>query len=163
MLLMANFEVMLAPVLSLSFPIASRIIELADTEHINLWSAVHWLRNYKLFWLLLLLLLLLEDGPGIAAIITLTLASRFARMARSDSSCDFRLSTVPLRWCTVRSTSATCPLGDDAKVRETGQRFKETVLGLGGGVPPADVFRRFRGRDPTSEALLRHNGLLAGK
>ena len=116
MLLMANFEVMLAPVLSLSFPIASRIIELADTEHINLWSAVHWLRNYKRFWLLLLLLLLLEDGPGIAAIITLTLASRFARMARSDSSCDFRLSTVPLRWCTVRSTSATCPLGDDAKV-----------------------------------------------
>jgi len=50
-------------------------------------------------------------------------------------------------------------LDDDAAVREVGQRFRETVLGLGGSVAPAVVFRRFRGRDPDVQALLKHNGL----
>jgi len=36
---------------------------------------------------------------------------------------------------------------------------------MGGGRHPSDVFRDFRGRDPSPEALLRHSGLLveAGK
>ena len=56
-----------------------------------------------------------------------------------------------------------CPsagLDDEAAVAETGRRFADTVLGLGGGREPGAVFRAFRGRDPTPEALLRHNGLL---
>jgi oligopeptidase A len=44
---------------------------------------------------------------------------------------------------------------------QTGRRFRETVLGLGGSVHPMEVFRRFRGRDPSTAALLRHNGLAA--
>ena len=51
-------------------------------------------------------------------------------------------------------------LDDDKAVRETGRRFRSTVLALGGGRPPADVFRDFRGREPSTEALLRHSGLL---
>ena len=43
---------------------------------------------------------------------------------------------------------------------ETGARFRDTVLALGGGREPGLVFRDFRGRDPTPEALLRHSGLL---
>lgn len=35
----------------------------------------------------------------------------------------------------------------------------DTVLSLGGGKSPSEVFRSFRGRDPSPEALLRHNGL----
>jgi len=35
------------------------------------------------------------------------------------------------------------------------------VLALGGGVPPAEVFRQFRGRDADTAALLRHQGLTA--
>lgn len=38
---------------------------------------------------------------------------------------------------------------------ETGKRFKDTFLSLGGTVPTSEVFRRFRGRDPSVEALLR--------
>lgn len=37
---------------------------------------------------------------------------------------------------------------------------RDTVLSLGGSVAPADVFRAFRGRDPSTTALLRHNDLL---
>jgi oligopeptidase A len=35
------------------------------------------------------------------------------------------------------------------------------VLALGGSKAPERVFELFRGRQPSTEALLRHNGLLA--
>ena len=41
-----------------------------------------------------------------------------------------------------------------------GRKFRDTVLALGGSVAPADVFKLFRGRDPSTEALLRHSGLM---
>lgn len=46
------------------------------------------------------------------------------------------------------------------ELKRIGQKFRKTVLGSGGGVPPGEVFRRFRGRDPTPDALLRHKGLV---
>jgi oligopeptidase A len=51
-------------------------------------------------------------------------------------------------------------LDDEGAVEKTGRRFRETILALGGGRHPMDVFRDFRGREPTSEALLRHRGLV---
>ncbi|HOE60644.1 MAG TPA: M3 family metallopeptidase [Kiritimatiellia bacterium] len=45
-------------------------------------------------------------------------------------------------------------------VRAMGRRFRDSLLALGGGTDPAEVFRLFRGRDPSIEPLLRHNGLL---
>ena len=50
-------------------------------------------------------------------------------------------------------------LGDEEAVKKTGRLFRNTVLGMGGGVAPDEVFRQFRGRDPTVDALLRHSGL----
>lgn len=41
----------------------------------------------------------------------------------------------------------------------TGQRFLDEILAVGGARPAAESFRAFRGRDPSIEALLRHNGL----
>ena len=51
-------------------------------------------------------------------------------------------------------------LENEEAVRETGRRFRKTVLALGGGRHPSDVFRDFRGRDPSPDALLKHSGLL---
>ena len=51
-------------------------------------------------------------------------------------------------------------LDDEAAVVSTGTKFADTVLALGGGVAPLDVFKAFRGREPSVEALLRHNGLV---
>jgi oligopeptidase A len=45
---------------------------------------------------------------------------------------------------------------------ELGGRFRSTFLSLGGGHHPAEIFRRFRGRDPTPSALLRNLGLVEG-
>jgi len=42
----------------------------------------------------------------------------------------------------------------------TGRRFRDTVLSLGGSRSPAEIFAAFRGRPPSSEALIRHSGLV---
>jgi len=45
-------------------------------------------------------------------------------------------------------------------IQEMGKRFRESFLALGGGVDPMKVFKDFMGREPSTEALLRHNNLL---
>ncbi|MBB6520139.1 M3 family metallopeptidase [Pseudoteredinibacter isoporae] len=42
---------------------------------------------------------------------------------------------------------------------EAGQWFLETILSRGGSEDIADLYERFRGRAPSSSALLRHNGM----
>ncbi|CAI8154588.1 MAG: Oligopeptidase A [Synechococcus sp. CC9902] len=46
-------------------------------------------------------------------------------------------------------------------VRSIGARFRDTVLSLGGSRSPSEVFEAFRGRQPSSDALIRHSGLQA--
>ncbi|MCK6489173.1 MAG: M3 family metallopeptidase, partial [Planctomycetes bacterium] len=50
-------------------------------------------------------------------------------------------------------------LDDDAAVAATGARFRATVLGQGGSRHPLEVFRDFRGREPSPAALLAQCGL----
>ena len=69
------------------------------------------------------------------------------------------------KWAEVLSADAFAAfeeagLDDEEAVREVGRRFRDTVLALGGGTHPSEVFRMFRGRDPSPEPLLRHSGLL---
>jgi oligopeptidase A len=42
-----------------------------------------------------------------------------------------------------------------------GARFRDEILAVGGSRPAAESFRAFRGREPSVEALLRHNGMIA--
>ena len=68
------------------------------------------------------------------------------------------------KWAEVLSADAfgafeDAGLEDDAAVRATGRRFRDTVLALGGSRHPMKVFEAFRGRGPATEALLRHAGL----
>ena len=46
-----------------------------------------------------------------------------------------------------------------AAAAEMGRRFRDTILSLGGGEDPMEVFKAFRGRAPSTAALLRQNGL----
>ncbi len=68
------------------------------------------------------------------------------------------------KWAEVLSADAysafeEAGLDDAAAVAEIGRRFRDTVLSLGGGTPPMEVFQAFRGRPPSPAALLRHSGL----
>jgi oligopeptidase A len=42
-----------------------------------------------------------------------------------------------------------------------GRHYRHTILAMGGSRPPMEVFKAFRGRQPTTAALLRHCGLAA--
>jgi oligopeptidase A len=68
------------------------------------------------------------------------------------------------KWAEVLSADAysafeEAGLEDATAVAEIGRRFRDTVLSLGGGTPPMEVFQAFRGRPPSPAALLRHSGL----
>ncbi|MEL6900886.1 MAG: M3 family metallopeptidase [Cyanobacteria bacterium J06606_4] len=52
-------------------------------------------------------------------------------------------------------------LDNAEQVAAIGRRFRDTVLALGGSRHPMDVFKAFRGREPSTQALLRHRGLAA--
>ncbi len=70
------------------------------------------------------------------------------------------------KWAEVLSADAfgafeEAGLDDEQIVAETGRRFRDTVLALGGGRHPMQVFKDFRGREPSTDALLRHCGLTA--
>ncbi|MDV3350786.1 M3 family metallopeptidase [Leptothoe sp. LEGE 181152] len=52
-------------------------------------------------------------------------------------------------------------IDNESAVQETGKRFRDTVLALGGSRHPMEVFQAFRGREPSTDALLRHRGLKA--
>jgi oligopeptidase A len=42
----------------------------------------------------------------------------------------------------------------------TGRRFWQEILAVGGSRPAMESFKAFRGREPTVDALLRHNGMI---
>ena len=70
------------------------------------------------------------------------------------------------KWAEVLSADAFAAfeeagLSDEDAVKSVGKRFKDTVLSLGGSMHPMEVFQSFRGREPKTEPLLRHSGLLA--
>jgi oligopeptidase A len=44
---------------------------------------------------------------------------------------------------------------------DTGRRFRDEILAMGGSRPAAESFRAFRGREPRVDALLRHNGMIS--
>ncbi len=69
------------------------------------------------------------------------------------------------KWAEVLSADAfsafeEAGLDDEEAVATTGRRFRDTVLAMGGGQHPMEVFKDFRGREPNTDALLRHSGLL---
>ena len=70
------------------------------------------------------------------------------------------------KWAEVLSADAFAAfeevgLDQEETVQATGQRFRNTVLSLGGSQRPADVYKSFRGREASTDALIRHSGLAA--
>jgi oligopeptidase A len=70
------------------------------------------------------------------------------------------------KWAEVLSADAFSAFEEvgldvEDEVVATGRRFRDTVLSLGGSRAPAEIFEAFRGRQPSSEALIRHSGLVA--
>ncbi|MBF1278156.1 MAG: M3 family metallopeptidase [Neisseria sp.] len=61
-------------------------------------------------------------------------------------------------WAEVLSADAYAAFEESDDVAETGRRFWEEILAVGGSRSAAESFKAFRGREPSLEALLRHSG-----
>ncbi|MGQ0546173.1 MAG: M3 family metallopeptidase [Betaproteobacteria bacterium] len=66
------------------------------------------------------------------------------------------------KWAEVLSADAYSAFEENGVLdAKTGARFRDEVLAVGGSRPAAESFAAFRGRAPSVEALLRHNGMIA--
>lgn len=61
------------------------------------------------------------------------------------------------------ATSSPSPSGDDGGKTtvtvETGRKYRQAILEAGGSRPAMESFKAFRGREPSIDALLRHQGM----
>ncbi|MEN9437090.1 MAG: hypothetical protein RIR09_1745 [Pseudomonadota bacterium] len=70
------------------------------------------------------------------------------------------------KWAEVLSADAYAAFEESADAQglpnpETGRKYSETILEVGGSRPAMESFKAFRGREPTLDALLRHQGMSA--
>ena len=66
------------------------------------------------------------------------------------------------KWAEVLSADAYSAFEDEGVLsKAAGKRFLDEVLSRGGSRPAAENFKAFRGRDPSIDALLRHNGMIS--
>ncbi len=70
------------------------------------------------------------------------------------------------KWAEVLSADAYAAFEESAGAdgqpdAETGRRYREAILEAGGSRPAMESFKAFRGREPSLDALLRHQGMAA--
>jgi len=68
------------------------------------------------------------------------------------------------KWAEVLSADAYAAfeetaLADGSHSAETGRRYRQAILEVGGSRPAMESFKAFRGREPSLDALLRHQGM----
>jgi oligopeptidase A len=68
------------------------------------------------------------------------------------------------KWAEVLSADAYAAFEETAGAdglpsMETGRKYRESILEAGGSRPAMESFKAFRGREPTLDALLRHQGM----
>jgi oligopeptidase A len=68
------------------------------------------------------------------------------------------------KWAEVLSADAYAAFEETAQADgmpsvETGRKYRQAILEAGGSRPAMESFKAFRGREPTLDALLRHQGM----
>ena len=64
------------------------------------------------------------------------------------------------KWAEVLSADAYSRFEEDGEFNEqTGRAFRSEILAKGGSREPMELFKAFRGREPSVEPLLRHSGI----
>ncbi len=90
----------------------------------------------------------------------------FNRMAHTFShifSGGYAAGYYSYKWAEVLSADAYAAFEETAKDSqpsiETGRRYRKEILEAGGSRPALESFKAFRGREPSLDALLRHQGM----
>ncbi len=86
--------------------------------------------------------------------------NRFANSFSHIFSGGYAAGYYSYKWAEVLSADAFSAFEDNGILdSKTGRHFRQSILAVGGTVEAMDAFVRFRGREPSVEALLRHSGL----
>ncbi len=105
---------------------------------------------------------LLEEVRGRIAVLRPPAYNRFANSFSHIFAGGYAAGYYSYKWAEVLSADAYSLFEEKGVLdAEAGQRFREEILAVGGSRPAAESFRAFRGREPSVDALLRHNGMIA--
>jgi oligopeptidase A len=109
---------------------------------------------------------LLEEVRSRIAVLRPPAYNRFANSFSHIFAGGYAAGYYSYKWAEVLSADAYGAFEEMSESHgvldpQTGGRFRDEILAVGGSRPAAESFRAFRGREPRVEALLRHSGMIA--
>jgi oligopeptidase A len=103
---------------------------------------------------------LLDDVRARVAVVWPPAYNRFPNSFSHIFAGGYAAGYYSYKWAEVLSADAYSLFEENGVLDpQTGRRFWDEVLAVGGSRPALESFVAFRGRPPTIEALLRHNGM----
>ncbi len=104
---------------------------------------------------------LLADVRAEVAVVHPPAYNRFPNSFGHVFSGGYSAGYYSYKWAEVLSADAYSLFEENGVLdRATGERFWNEILAVGGSRDAIDSFKAFRGREPSVEALLRHNGMV---
>jgi oligopeptidase A len=104
---------------------------------------------------------LLDEVRGEVAVVIPPEFNRFQNSFSHIFAGGYAAGYYSYKWAEVLSADCYAAFEEEGVFNAaTGQRFLAEILSVGGSRPAIDSFRAFRGREPSLEALLRHNGMV---
>ncbi|WP_404376449.1 oligopeptidase A [Vreelandella aquamarina] len=105
---------------------------------------------------------LLDDVRSQTSVVPVVDFNRFQNSFSHIFAGGYAAGYYSYKWAEVLSADAWSAF-EEAGIfdPDTGQRFREEILEQGGARDAAELFRAFRGREPSVEPLLRHSGIRA--
>ena len=104
---------------------------------------------------------LLAEVRAEVAVVNPPAYNRFANSFGHVFSGGYAAGYYSYKWAEVLSADVYSLFEENGVLdRATGERFWNEVLAVGGSRDAIDSFKAFRGREPSVEALLRHNGMV---
>jgi oligopeptidase A len=103
---------------------------------------------------------ILEEVRAEVSVVPVTANNRFANGFSHVFGGGYAAGYYSYKWAEVLSADAFSAFEESGILdRDTGRRFRRSVLEIGGSIDAMQAFVNFRGRKPTLDALLRHTGI----
>ncbi|MBI4997533.1 MAG: M3 family metallopeptidase, partial [Rhodocyclales bacterium] len=112
------------------------------------------------------ILQLLDEVRAEVAVLIPPEFNRFPQSFSHIFSGGYSAGYYSYKWAEVLSADAYAAFEEAGRQRgstldaATGERFWREILAVGGSRPAMESFKAFRGREPSVDALLRHNGMI---
>ncbi|WP_264878297.1 oligopeptidase A [Vibrio agarivorans] len=104
----------------------------------------------------------LADVKGKVAVLPSLEWNRFSHSFSHIFAGGYSAGYYSYLWAEVLSSDAFSRFEEEGIFnKETGASFLNNILEMGGSEEPMELFKRFRGREPQIDALLRHSGISA--